>query len=103
MSQKLLCVQRDRRGQLRVGEIYTFAYTLECARCKIKHTMVEEFPFVSTTDLVSCPLCGLIHKAPSHRGFKPQRFVPWNPDKLGVTEREVRRLYSPTFPYTEKA
>lgn len=101
---KLFCVERDVRGYLKVGEIYTFALSDTCT-CGKKWIGVEEVisPFAHQKRYWRCTACR-VRKGPDmvplNHLFLARRFAPWNPDQLNISEQEVRELYAPKRPET---
>lgn len=98
---KLLCIERDRKGLLQVGGIYTPVDERACPGCKVEVWQIEEHP--TSSGLAgrilpwTCLRCGTsgYARVPKFSAFLKRRFVPWNPDELKVTEQQVKELFQP--------
>lgn len=94
---KLLCIERDRIGLLRVGEIYTAVGPIQ--PCCSLHWLIEEFPerLVGRRAYWRCYACFSVGRqiAPAYKSFKQRRFVPWKPEELGIDAEQNRRLFLP--------
>ena len=105
---KLLCVERDRGGLLVVGKIYTYVGSHTCD-CEKKLTFVAEEPLspraLRWAFSGRCIVCSGKRPRIPYKIFRSSRFIPWNPDALGITIEEVNQLYQPgpRVPIKEKA
>jgi len=96
---KLLCIERDAFSppKLRVGDIYTHRTTYNCV-CGHVYYSVEEIPPVPKVVGSRCHFCKTLAPEEVHTTlfFQRRRFAVWRPDELGVTEQDVKELFTPS-------
>lgn len=103
---KLICIQRDIVGYLKVGEVYTkIDSRVSTCGCRLYYQVAEIPPEPRRARFMKevCRTCGW--RGPTKRAsprepvwFQSRRFAPWRPDELGITEEAVRELYAPKLP-----
>jgi len=104
---KVLCIRGRPASRMSSavvsGHVYTVLGEVSC-KC-FKGFIIAEAVWMRVPRHIFkfCPKCGgVVPPPPSHPVYAAKRFIPWQPDQLNVTEKEVRELYAPKVVQKEK-
>lgn len=98
---KMLCIRgRTHRAHtgLFAGRVYEVSIVKYC--CAETRALAEGSVFLRGVSL-RCKTCGKVERNPKQVPWCPSRFIPFDPDELGVTEDESNELYQPKIPERE--